>query len=115
MAARLELSEHETRVVLGGRFSVSNCRETQATLIEALALGRPLRLDLADLGEADVSLVQLVLCTRASARALGIVLTITHHGYAFRHTLERSGFADLLEEPWMDGEEVQYFLFDGVG
>lgn len=77
-------------------------------------MGRPLRLDLADLGEADISLVQLVLCTRASARTLGVDLTITHHGYAFRDAMERSGFAHLLEEPWMDGEEVQYFLFDGA-
>lgn len=84
-------------------------------MIEALSLERPVRLDLADLGEADVSLIQLLLCARASARARDLELTVNHHGYAFKQTLTRCGFEHLLEEAWIDGEEVQYFIFDGVG
>ncbi len=113
MATTLQIREDQAVVHIAGRASVSSASETKERLLEAFGSGHPVAVDLGELTEADLSLLQLLLSAEATAAAERQSFVVERHGFAFEQLLKRSGFASLLEAPWVQsGERVQFFFFD---
>jgi len=70
-----------------------NIAEHRGVLLAALSLHQDIRIDLPADAEADISIVQLLLATRVSARASGKRVALKHEpAGALRDVLERGGF-----------------------
>ena len=93
MPVETECSPEGARVTASGRLTVSGAGALHRALLEALAAGGRVELALRDVGEADLSLLQLVCAARRSADECGTPFVVTGIGGEgpVRGLIERSG------------------------
>jgi anti-anti-sigma factor len=78
-------------VSIHGDLRVASVADARTELVAMLATAGAIELDLSDLGECDSAGIQLLLMTRASARAKGKRFATIGHTASFRATLDRIG------------------------
>ena len=78
-------------VRIAGDLRIGAVADAKPALLAALARGSDIRLDLGELGECDTAGLQLLLMTRASARAKGVGFVATGHSAGFCAALARVG------------------------
>jgi anti-anti-sigma regulatory factor len=71
MAVTMELREDGTLIQLEGECSVTSAAELNRLLLEGLALGRPLWLDLEHAQEIDITVLQLLWAAGREAQRTG--------------------------------------------
>ena len=109
----VEVRGSEATVRVQGRASVSSAATVRACLIEALESANSVAVDLAEITDADASLVQLLLSARVTADEAGVDLRVSRRGYGFERALVDSGFDPLLRADWVaGGETVQFYFFE---
>jgi ABC-type transporter Mla MlaB component len=89
----------EGRLVLAGEIDLQSIDSIHVRLLELA--GEPLvEIDCEGVTEVDLSLVQLILAARASARKAGRTVTLAHPATgALRQTLLRGGFIGADTDP----------------
>ena len=87
-------------VRLSGPLTIRHAAEHREALMAALSQNQTIRVDLPADSDADISIVQLLLSARVSARASGKQVTLKHEASgSLRDVLDRGGFlaADEME------------------
>jgi anti-anti-sigma factor len=76
MAVTLDQSEARCVIRLGGEINIASAAEMKKLLLQALALGRELRVDLEGATELDVTALQLLWAAEREARGSGRGFTL---------------------------------------
>lgn len=89
------IDETETVVKLQGLLSLRDTHEVRQRLMEALETGNSVALDVRDLTEVDLSILQLLIAARVSAKHHGVDLRlVTANDGIFQGALERFGLLE---------------------
>lgn len=87
------------RLPLEGNLTIYEAPALKAQLMAAVAEGRHLELDLAQVGEIDTSGVQLLLLAKREAAARGLNLGLVNHSAAVREVLDFLNLVGYFGDP----------------
>jgi anti-anti-sigma regulatory factor len=100
----------DTRLVLDGALTIRNAAAIRATLLDTVTSHSAITIDCTAAVEVDLSFIQLLIATGASASAAGKSVTLaTRPDGAFLDALARGGFRVNSENPagdppfWFEG------------
>lgn len=99
----------DSAVVIAGSACIEDAVNIRERLLAALQSFNPLVIDLAQIGDADISFIQLIESARRSAGAKGISLSLAQPANdALGHDLKRGGFLHRPEDRsfWLHTTEL---------
>jgi|SRR5690554_945355 len=102
----LDMKEQDDQVIatLSGELTIQNAEPLKSSLLECLAPGKDLTLDLAGVSELDSAGVQLLYYAKQAARERNLSLRLQHHSPAVVEVFELYRLAPVFGDPMvLDG------------
>jgi anti-anti-sigma regulatory factor len=96
LPASIERHETHSMIRLEGEFAVTSAAELKRTLLQGLAAGKDLQLDLERAQEVDITVLQLLLAAAREAERAGVGITMRWSDAA-RQAAWEAGFERLPE------------------
>ena len=94
----LEVDPNETRMALGGELTVAEAQELHTQAIRCVTLGKPIRVDLANVTYVDAAILQLLAATRRAAVSAHVPFVVQHAAPSLINDAELLGLGAVLTE-----------------